>query len=698
MADVTVAFVDPTHQPLTNLELGDVYYGDSATKSFLIELRRPAGATNTPLELKFVWSSTAPGSDKAFSWSPTTLSVDANASWQPDGTSGKQHRFEPVTVTFTPAKSNETPPPRKTFFINLAVCDSATIPLGSVRVSGTGCPLLIDKEKLDFGTQPVGDKDAKTFTVTNGSEHAATVSFSDGGAFSIAGIDDLKKNKLAGAAGSTPTAKTLEVVFSPTKPGTFNGSVEFKIGNATEKLTFTGKAVAQDATGAGTSGSASGGGAAQSDKLDYVSTSSDPSVDTGSSSTTATTALTPDKYWEVELDYPGLDGKKINSYLRIGTAETNPLGTNNATALAVESENYHRGHDLASLLYPYYDDVRDRGGSGAAHHFLTPAERAAETAKLHVRGGWRDHSDGNRITTTRGDKLEVIRGNYQVLVLGRQDQRGEGTRQESGGGHYVQDPDCLTPGAIQQIAWKQDSYDGTWKCTEETTKGDFLIRYHGDYEEHHYGKKRICTIGAEDAGAPLGGWISDPSPNKKINPEITEKTWAKKIESHTGSAGCPVPEIKEITWTNLMISNTNVLGACIENTNIAGLHMDTTHVGGLKLDELGVAGLFTEITMANYHLAVELSGCLDIFIGVKIDMPIGGYTEIATWKTEIAATQTDIAADSKEISASDTDITATKQEVAAQTTEVAAEQKIVAANSTEVAASKKSVAASTDII
>ena len=44
-----------------------------------------------------------------------------------------------------------------------------------------------------------------------------------------------------------------------------------------------------------------------------------------------------------------------------------------------------------------------------------------DSLKLHTKGGWRDHSDGNRITTTYGDKVEVIRGNYKMIVLGRQD-------------------------------------------------------------------------------------------------------------------------------------------------------------------------------------------------------------------------------------------------------------------------------------
>jgi hypothetical protein len=48
------------------------------------------------------------------------------------------------------------------------------------------------------------------------------------------------------------------------------------------------------------------------------------------------------------------------------------------------------------------------------------ANRQAETLNLLTKGGWWDHSDGNRVSTTLGDKVEVIQGNYKLVVLGRQ--------------------------------------------------------------------------------------------------------------------------------------------------------------------------------------------------------------------------------------------------------------------------------------
>jgi hypothetical protein len=89
-----------------------------------------------------------------------------------------------------------------------------------------------------------------------------------------------------------------------------------------------------------------------------------------------------------------------------------------------------------NFLLGFADDVRSHGAlptsstpnpehaaktivNGAAVD-NTNQNRQAETLRLLTKGGWWDHSDGNRITTTAGDKLEVIQGNYKIMVLGRQ--------------------------------------------------------------------------------------------------------------------------------------------------------------------------------------------------------------------------------------------------------------------------------------
>src|SRR5690606_32659996 len=107
---------------------------------------------------------------------------------------------------------------------------------------------------------------------------------------------------------------------------------------------------------------------------------------------------------------------------RAGKAEESKVWKAKAKALRL-SQGVPEGHGT-NTDSPWSDDVRHRAPANPGHGLESP-ERLAESAKLHARGGWRDHSDGNRITTTYGDKVEVIRGNYKMVILGRQDDPGE---------------------------------------------------------------------------------------------------------------------------------------------------------------------------------------------------------------------------------------------------------------------------------
>lgn len=83
-----------------------------------------------------------------------------------------------------------------------------------------------------------------------------------------------------------------------------------------------------------------------------------------------------------------------------------------------------------NYLLGFADDTRYHGASGSESPAKTLVNgvavandhrnRQAETLRLLTKGGWWDHSGGNRISTTAGDKIEVIQGNYKMVVLGRQ--------------------------------------------------------------------------------------------------------------------------------------------------------------------------------------------------------------------------------------------------------------------------------------
>lgn len=191
----------------------------------------------------------------------------------------------------------------------------------------------------------------------------------------------------------------------------------------------------------------------------------------------------------------------------------------------------------------YRDDGIDAAAPG------TTATSALELSKeLIGRGGWRDHTDGNRISTTRGDCVEVIGGNYKLIVLGRVAQEwdpaglGEATtsssvgrtRQEvSSGGHYNES--TSTPGEVVSITWSTTHEDGTWTTVEQTDHGDVKSIYRGYIEEYYFGPSIETNVG--DATTAYGieaGYDTGPQTSAGAHsadePNITEKTYARSIK------------------------------------------------------------------------------------------------------------------------------------------------------------------------
>lgn len=145
---------------------------------------------------------------------------------------------------------------------------------------------------------------------------------------------------------------------------------------------------------------------------------------------------------------------------------------------------------------------------------------------------WRDSTDGNRITTTRGDKIEVIGGNYELTVLGRQEHE---CGQTAKGGILNQD----------SITYRGTVKVEAGKLYEETVKGDTRSTYHGDFYEEYYGQRVESHCGSESPG------------EGKENPVVEDRTWAKKIASYTGSEGLRVRSIEQVTWAMTIESLTD---------------------------------------------------------------------------------------------------------------------------------------------
>lgn len=292
----------------------------------------------------------------------------------------------------------------------------------------------------------------------------------------------------------------------------------------------------------------------------------------------------------------------MGSYLRLGAVKDPSIAANPGAPKA-------SGEDLASLVTSFIDDTRKRDG---CPNFIPEAERQAETAKLHSKGGWRDHSDGNRITTTRGDKVEVIKGNYRMLILGRQDDKAGW---DVSGGHIQDATDLWT--AATTIEWVQN-YDGTWKVTEKTEKGDVDTTYHGDTFDRYYGNKQTSITGSE---APTA---------ERPNPTSLSRTWAQRIESYTGSAALPVPLILDETWADQITSKTNATSITDETT--AGTISSTTSADSIS-DET-TAGTVSSTTTAGTVSDTTIGNVQSLTIGNTSDITIGNAASITIGATE----------------------------------------------------------------
>ena len=194
------------------------------------------------------------------------------------------------------------------------------------------------------------------------------------------------------------------------------------------------------------------------------------------------------------------------------------------------------------------------GEKGWVEVYVPPKVRKGESARLHTKGGWRDHSDGNRITTTRGDKVEVVRGNFRMLVLGRRDEPDYTAGWDVSGGHVSESSQTFQ--GESRIEWVKN-YDGTWRVVETTVKGDVYSTFHGDTHDWFFGNEKVSTTGCEE---PRLG---------KENPRIVDRTWADEIKSYTGSPKRHVPVIEDTTWAD-----------SIRSTTHADFVRSTTCVGG----------------------------------------------------------------------------------------------------------------------
>jgi hypothetical protein len=320
-----------------------------------------------------------------------------------------------------------------------------------------------------------------------------------------------------------------------------------------------------------------------------------------------------------------------STFLRMGTPDPNPPMKEILEEIVGDGfidDTRNRGVNTPKSSQATIDGASGAGGMG---HTMTAAERQAETARFLDKGGWHDHTEGNRVSTTQGDKIEVVRGNYKMLVLGRQDETKNAHAVDSSGG-LKQEAD-ISPGSITEIRWVNDPWSGTWRVTELTEKGDVHEIYHGNKKEEFYGLSVESIVGSEsEADNPDSELVPK---TKKENPTIVERTWAESISTYTGSSSKPVPSIREETFATTI--NEEVRANTIESRT-KGRVTIKDYVG-----EASEKALFMEeeIYADQIHSMIVCNNKVDMeFVGATTHLVIAGVmtdVEISALRVEVKA-------------------------------------------------------------
>lgn len=279
----------------------------------------------------------------------------------------------------------------------------------------------------------------------------------------------------------------------------------------------------------------------------------------------------------------------------------------------------------------------------------TVESRLEQSAALLTRGGWWDHSDGNRVSTTYGDKVEVIRGNYKMVVMHRQDDAESAGGWDVSGGHIQDLGPASMPGASVRLEFRPGTFGqkgglGTWHLENTTNNFNQTSDFAGDFYEHWYGDHKESTTGSENP-QPFHEALAKPYGN----PEIIEKTWASKIEGYTGSAAWRIPSIKEETYARTTSALTDVTGDISETTYCDGTMRSYTGSASrrvnlvfeesyatstnsktdvLQANELTIVGAKMETTIAGALGSLTIAGAsVDTeIIGAKGSVSLVGIT------------------------------------------------------------------------
>lgn len=309
-------------------------------------------------------------------------------------------------------------------------------------------------------------------------------------------------------------------------------------------------------------------------------------------------------------------------------------------------------------LLGFADDTRYRASGettwireGEAEN--TTAARKAESQTLLTKGGWWDHSDGNRITTTSGDKVEVIQGNYKMVILGRQSADGfdigKTAITDFSGGHFQEQYTSPTP-AIKTVGWVQD--ENGWALFQDNGSGNVTTKFHGRQIDYFTGPRKESVTGS-DPGA-VKGTVSTPDDTQ--DPALVSRTWAQKIEAYTGSANKPVPHIYSLTYADA-INDVKFAASVVSSTTAASIVSTSSAASILSIN---VGGLITTLNTAVLSTQIDL---VPQTIGIKLGSDLSvGVSKAGVWMQDedMSVNKNTLAAAMSEVLATAGEIVATK--------------------------------------
>ncbi len=365
----------------------------------------------------------------------------------------------------------------------------------------------------------------------------------------------------------------------------------------------------------------------------------------------------------------------------------------------------------ASYFPGFADDTRQRGSiaqSQANGANLTcpattnvsntavanmPQNRQAETLKLLSKGGWWDHSDGNRVTTTSGDKIEVIQGNYKLVVLGRQSVPSPPTNNTSdvdryrkdltslaanafitdvSGGHFQEQYPSPTP-CIKTIEYVQDD-NGEWTLYQDNGLGNLITRLKGRTVDLFQGPSREAYVGSSDKTVLYATGYTDPNnssasadqtkPASSTNPTdtdlrldpvvILEDVGAERVQpgrlggqahrvrrQRRGDPVGPAPgsastgDVVNLTWAMRVRNYTGSLA-----THVTHLYSET-HADEIQTYTFGESSVTINGVLNTFELSmgvkesVALGLQASLFVGRKVDVCIGPSQNFAADLTDI---------------------------------------------------------------